>query len=226
MIKDLLTLTSEFYLTQEIVSPTHSKGNTLDLLFTNNTELLHSYTSNETIFSDHHILEGKINYKNSDCIVNKETTEPSNKSNSTNFEELNFFSDNIKWEKVYEELKEINWKFEYKGLLPNEMLNRFFQICFSICEKHIPRKRKSFKTSISRIPRERKNLMRTRKRKLEVISKPCSTTRKAKILAEIRTIEKKLKTSYEYDMAVNEHKAILAISKNSKYFFSYAKKFS
>ena len=226
MIKDLLTLTNEFYLAQEIVTPTHNKGNTLDLLFTNNPELLHSYTSNETLFSDHHIVEGKINYKNSDCIVKEEITKSSNMSDSTNFEQLNFFSDNIKWEKVYEELKEINWKLEFRGLLPKEMFIRFSQICFSICERHIPRKRNLSKTSISIIPRERKNLMRTRKRKLDIISKPCSTTLKVKILAEVRTIEKKLKSSYEHDMAVNEHKAILAISKNSKYFYSYAKKFS
>ena len=68
--------------------------------------------------------------------------------------------------------------------------------------------------------------MRNRKRKLNAIAKVRSSSRKAKLLDEVRTIEKSLKSSYEIDQAENEHKAVLAISRNSKYFYSYAKKFS
>ena len=100
MIKDLKSFTNEFYLEQEIVTPTHSKGNTLDLLFTNNSHLLHSYESNETVFSDHYLVEGKINYRNSDCLKEIKRTSPNRKKYSKNFEHLNFFSEKIKWEKV------------------------------------------------------------------------------------------------------------------------------
>ena len=224
MIQDLLNFTNEFYLTQEIMVPTHSKGNTLDLIFTNNTELLHSYESNVTLFSDHHLIEVKLNYKDSNFINKMEST-PSDRYNySLGFEQLNFFSENIPWEKICKELQEINWKLEYRGLIPEEMLNKFLAICFSICVRYVPRKRKASKLSL--IPRGRKTLMRTRKRKLDAIAKSISVTRKAKLLAEVREIEKMLKSSYEQDMAQNEHKAILAIGKNSKYFYSYAKKFS
>ena len=226
MIKDLKYFTNEFYLLQEIVTPTHSKGNTLDLFFTNNSHLLHSYESNETLFSDHYLVEGRINYRNTDCLKEMKRTSPNRKKYSKNFEHLNFFSEKIKWEKVSEDLQSINWRLEYRGLSPDEMLNRFFNICFSICEKYVPQKRKASTLKQSKIPRERKNLMRTRTRKLNALSNICSATRKAKLLSEVRTIEKRLKESYEHDMAKNEHKAVLAISKNSKYFYAYAKKFS
>merc|ERR1711888_450255 len=61
---------------------------------------------------------------------------------------------------------------------------------------------------------------------LKAVSKARSTNHKAKLLAEVRKIEKELKSSYENELAINELKAVLAISKNSKYFYSYAKKFS
>ena len=62
MIKDLLAFTDELFLVQEIQKPTHRKGNTLDLLFTNNPEFLHSYECVETIYSDHFMIEGCVNY--------------------------------------------------------------------------------------------------------------------------------------------------------------------
>ena len=225
MIKDLVVFKNEFYLAQEIMKPTHNKGNILDLLFTNNCELLHSYECNESLFSDHYLIDGKINYKSTVCVKEKNTDIP-NKISTTNFDQLNFFSEKIDWKKMNEELQRFDWRGEFRGLPPEEMLAGFLYNCFSVCEKYIPQKRKTFKSTPSKIPRDRKMLMRNRKRKLNAITKVRSSSRKAKLLDEVRTIEKSLKSSYEIDQAENEHKAILAISRNSKYFYSYAKKFS
>ena len=225
MIKDLVVFKNEFYLAQEIMKPTHNKGNILDLLFTNNCELLHSYECNESLFSDHYLIDGKINYKSTVCVKEKNTDIP-NKISTTNFDQLNFFSEKIDWKKMNEELQRFDWRGEFRGLPPEEMLAGFLYNCFSVCEKYIPQKRKTFKSAPSKIPRDRKMLMRNRKRKLNTITKVQSSSRKAKLLDEVRTIEKSLKSSYEIDQAENEHKAILAISRNSKYFYSYAKKFS
>ena len=225
MIKDLVVFKNEFYLAQEIMKPTHNKGNILDLLFTNNCELLHSYECNESLFSDHYLIDGKINYKSTVCVKEKNTDIP-NEISTTNFDQLNFFSEKIDWKKMNEELQRFDWRGEFRGLPPEEMLAGFLYNCFSVCEKYIPQKRKTFKSAPSKIPRDRKMLMRNRKRKLNAITKVRSSSRKAKLLDEVRTIEKSLKSSYEIDQAENEHKAILAISRNSKYFYSYAKKFS
>ena len=225
MIEYLMTFINEFYFTQEILTPTHNRGNILDLLLTNNSELLHSYESNEILFSDHYLIEGKINYKSAEDMAENKTNPTDTKTNP-NFDQLNFFSEKINWKKINEEFQRFNWKEEFRGLRPEEMLNRFLHNCFSICGKYIPLKRKTFKSAMNKIPRDRRNLMRRRKRKQNAISSVHSPSHKAKLLAEVKAIEKQLKSSYENDLAENEHKAILAIGKNSKYFYSYAKKFS
>ena len=230
MVKDLLNLKNEFYLAQEVTKPTHNKGNVLDLIFTNNSELFHSYECIPTLFSDHLIVEGKINYCSEYVEEEDSSKHHTNKNvdvglHATNFNQFNFFSEKINWKMVNKELQSFNWRLEFRGLSPEEMLNRFFENCFSICVKYIPQKRKHLK-SISIIPRDRKNLMRKRKRKLNAISRVCSSTRRDKLLVEVRNIEKSLKSSYENDLAESESKAIAAISRNSKYFYSYAKRFS
>ena len=229
MIEDLVTLKNEFFLGQEIMESTHKRGNTLDLLFTNNTELLHSYVCNKTIFSDHFIVEGKINYKTQESMENKQNDPPNakfspEKESIENFNQLNFFSEKIDWKRMNEELQEVQWTREFRGLSPEEMLTRFYDNCLLICGKFVPKKRKAYKSSI--IPRDRKNLMRTRKRKLTALARARSPSRKDRLSAEVRELEKLLKSSYETELAKNEHKAVLAIGKNSKYFYSYAKKFS
>ena len=63
MLMELKDIANEFFMTQLIQKPTHRHGNTLDLLFTNNPDILHSYSCSETIFSDHLIVEGLISYR-------------------------------------------------------------------------------------------------------------------------------------------------------------------
>ena len=131
------------------MKPTHNKGNILDLLFTKNTELIHSYECNESLFSDHYLVDGKINYKSTVCVEEKET-DISNKIATTNFDQLNFFSEKIDWKKINEELQKFDWRGEFRGLPPEEMLARFLYNCFFLCEKYIPQKRKSSKSSLSK----------------------------------------------------------------------------
>merc|ERR1711874_766442 len=107
------------------------KGNILDILLTNNAEMLHSYECNETIFSDHYIVGAKINYKNADQ-KNGEEIKIKTEESSTNFDRLNFFSENIDWKKIQEDLEKLNWRAELRRCPPEEMLTRFFGICFSI----------------------------------------------------------------------------------------------
>ena len=51
MISIMRDMCNDNALLQVIKSPTHYQGNTLDLVFTNNTELIHSYQCNETLRS-------------------------------------------------------------------------------------------------------------------------------------------------------------------------------
>ena len=62
MAKDLIDLTHEQFLFQQITEPTHRQGNTLDLCFSNNPAFVHSYQCCWTLFSDHYIIEGCSTY--------------------------------------------------------------------------------------------------------------------------------------------------------------------
>ena len=68
-------------------------------------------------------------------------------------------------------------------------------------ENLFPKKRKAYKSSL--IPRDRKNLMRTRKRKLTALARARSPSRKDRLSAEVRELEKLLKSSYETELAKN-----------------------
>ena len=53
IIKALYNVTLENVLTQQIECPTHQEGNTLDLVFTNNFNLLHNVCAFPSRISDH-----------------------------------------------------------------------------------------------------------------------------------------------------------------------------
>ena len=65
MIEELRSLVTDHYLSQYILTPTHKKGNILDLCFTNNLNLVHSYETSDSIFSDHKIVEWATTYDTS-----------------------------------------------------------------------------------------------------------------------------------------------------------------
>ena len=58
------------------------------------------------------------------------------------------------------------------------------------------------------------------------LQKVTSENRRKKLMTEARDTEKKLHKSYRETRDINEQKVVDAIKTNSKYFFSYAKKFS
>ena len=225
MIEDLITLTDEYFLSQLIHKPTHKDGNTLDLLFTNNPLILHSYNVMENIFSHHGIVECFTTYN----IIphNKQEQPVSNKDTEIRFENLNFFSDDTDWERIDKELAEHNWESEFRASEPRQMLSKFLEICESIVAKYVPTRTKSaLSQRKSHIPRDRKNLMRKRRRINVQLCKTTNDARRKKLKQEAREVEKQLTRSYQRTQQECERKAVNSIKRNSKYFFSYAKKFS
>ena len=76
---------------------------------------------------------------------------------------------------------------------PQDMLSRFIDICLNTSAKHVPVNRISAGLrSNSRIPRNRKNLMRRRRRIAVQLQKVTSENRHKKVMTEARDIEKKL----------------------------------
>ena len=92
MIECIKTMVDDFLLEQIVDHPTHKDGNLLDLLFTNNREIIHSANYDKTTYSDHHIITFKSTLRISKA-TNK-TIAPDLPA-AESFENLNFFSPDI-----------------------------------------------------------------------------------------------------------------------------------
>ena len=101
----------------------------------------------------------------------------------------------------------------------------FLEICINSVRKFIPKRRFADRKS-SKIPRTRRILMRRRTKVIKQLSAVKTDSKMKKLTEETIQIERKLQQSYRQEKSEMEHKAVSAITRNSKYFFSYAKKFS
>ena len=144
------------------------------------------------------------------------------------FMSLNFFDDKIDWLKMEERFLKYDWQTECRKKSVVEILRSFYKICFEISTEHVPVKSKLGNKNghKNKIHCYRRNLTRRRRIIHEVLSKITSPARKDKLTKEVLQIEKDLQKSYKDSAAYKEEKAFDAIKKNSKFFYSYAKKLS
>ena len=125
--QSFITLFSNLDLTQCIKEPTHIKGNTLDLLLTNNTHSLSDILvkpEQSICDSDHFLITFSIN-----SITKRKK---SAKRKIPNFKKAN-------WDELNNELSDINWT----SLLSSHNIETCWSIFKSklneICDKHIPK---------------------------------------------------------------------------------------
>ena len=105
------------------------------------------------------------------------------------------------------------------------MYTQFLNVISDTCQQFVPLKKgKSSRKSKSERECRAKFRRKTKlKKKLKDISGKNSPKR-VKIEKEIYEIDKFIKDSFAHDLKVEEEKAIKAIKKNNKFFYSYAKK--
>ena len=212
------------FLSQHINKATHKDGNTLDLVFTNNDNLLHSYdciSPSLLSVSDHLIIECKTILGT--CAEDCDSEIPKKVSPLDN---LNFLSNDINWEEIANHFKAINWELILSGLTPDEQLNMVMEKIHSICKDNIPLRKTLTKTGKPKIPRDRRILMRKRKKIFDQLKLQLCDARRKKLNRKLVDIEVSLQKSHHVSKMAGETKAIEAIKKNPKYFYSYAKKFS
>ena len=227
MIADWLELVNEHFLIQQITGATHRDGNTLDLLFVNNSDYIYSHQILQTIQSDHFLVEFTTSYRTEDTESMEASVEEITKEEAT-FEDLNFFSEDIDWKCLEEDLENIEWNIEFCKLGPNGMMKKFLAICLNICRQHVPLKSSKHRQQgrRSQIPRIHRKLMRRRHRTKLQLLKVTSDRRKEKLISQLIQIEKEIKESHRIQLEDQERNAISSIERNPKYFFSYAKRFS
>ena len=221
MFRALQQFMSEHFLTQIIKEATHNKGNTLDLIFTNNIDAINNHEINPPIlpsYTDHYFITISTNLHKTIPLIR-------NIYDLTYFRSLNFHHNDINWQIMKDDLQHINWNLEFENLDPEQMLQKFLDICFHVSENHVPKTNKIAEKK-HLIPRDRRLLMKRRKRIRKQILTAKSLSRKEKLQSEVMEIEIKLQKSRKNSKLFEEHEAIKSIKKNPKYFFSYAKKHS
>ena len=144
MLDDLEEVTAEHFLLQYIIKPTHKDGNILDLCFTNNAALIHSFQCDITIASHHSIVNLKTSLK-TQCVEEATFRQPHPEDGPGSiFDSLNFFSDEANWLGLSEKLKHTNWKEvlgDPESSDPEEMMNKLIQKCADESRHFIPKRK-------------------------------------------------------------------------------------
>ena len=122
-VMNLYNLMLEHFLIQQIDGPMHEDGNSIDLVFTNNSDLVHSFSALPTSRSDHYLIEILAAYKpHSHNGADPDCNDTSNHPKDTGFNDLNFFSEDVNWhDSLNKELSEHNWEREF-------FLDRFISV--------------------------------------------------------------------------------------------------
>ena len=139
MLNALNEFSNELFLSQYVLCPTHKDGNILDLVFVNNSSLIHDCSTVPVLHSTthHSIVQISTSYK-----VKCETTTSEERSPRTLYNTLNFFSDEINWEVLTEEMSTINWKEILKDSNSDTMLDKFYSTVYDVCSEHVPMRKK------------------------------------------------------------------------------------
>ena len=183
MVDELHRLMDELCLFQFV-----KDGNTLDLVFTNNKSLIHSLQCIPTAntVSHHCLVETRSLYKGNDEVVREEKV-PLN-----DFQKFNYFNDLVDWEVVNSALQSKNWNEIFSGLDHCDKWKKLLEVCLEVTELHVP-KRTPFNPSLSNIPRDRKILLRRRRKIKKLLPrKNNSQVRIGRLRNELLKIQLKL----------------------------------
>ena len=159
LLKILDDFSLQFNLSQIVNKPTHTDGNILDFLLTNNTDMIFDYQSTPTIYSDHFNIE-VVTHLSFNKTINTDTEKIFNNE----FDKFNFYSNKIDWENINKNLDDIDWENILKSYdsNPDEQYNIFIKKCIDVITSNNTPLRKPLKKKA--VPRDRRILMRKRKK--------------------------------------------------------------
>ena len=211
----LLDFINEYSMTQTVKAPTR-KNNTLDLVITNNVQMIHSIVVTPTIISDHDIVE--VNLQKRAFTYGKKRISGDSPDGHP-LRKLNFHDSDINWMEINELFEELPWQDMSELNTVDSMLSFLMDKIISVCTANIPLRRvnsdrKKF------IPRDRRILMRNR---TKVRKKLISDSTNPSHLNKLQCIENKIKESLKLEKQRKETQALGAMKTNPRYFFRYAK---
>ena len=193
-------------------------NNLLYLIYTNDEDIFSGIEVHENnLLSDHRLIVANLAIS---CNKDPGTDSylPQNSLRS-----LNFFDKNVNWERISQEISNINWEERFSGSDVHENFEYFRSQLLSISEKYVPKK-KTRKSRQSKIPRDRHLLIRKRRtiNRRMFRNKNRSRIQMERFTQCILNIEQQLKISYENELKRKELKATECIKQNPKYFFTYS----
>ena len=221
-LKKIIEVASDFNLLQKVdfgTRTTHTgKRNILELIFTNNHELISNIYGEHSEITDHDYIVCETSHslilKNSNAIETGETN-----LSSYNYEKID-------WDIIKGKHKEIDWDAALENCQNSEAkANTIIQIISDIVDELCPKFKSLRGRSNNNIPRARRILLRNKKKLKNKLKKNGITeTKKRKIEQEIMDIDRELLESHQNERINEEIHAINNIKVNPKHFFTYAKK--
>jgi hypothetical protein len=217
----LLKFTGELFLTQMICKPTRG-NNILDLLFISACEYIKSVEVSDTCLSDHKLIEVIVD---GDMAHTNKTGKVKIIDEKITFRNLNFYNKNIDWDLLCKCVTDENWNEHVKEAQSvQEAKINFDRVLLGHCTQLVPvRKQQSVR---SRFHSQRKVLMKKRTVKRSKLLRESVPHRNEQLKKDLLSIENKIIKSHEEERKHDEYKAIENIKTNSKYFFTFAAKFS
>ena len=215
-LESLNNIMDKHNLVQIIDEPTR-KENTLDLVITNEIQMIAQVDVTRSALSDHDLIELTTN-----IITKKRQTKRNTNSMGVehDFWQLNFNDENINWEMINKEIKCILWKGVLNNLDTEESIGIFMEILVKICRKYIPIKKPK---SNSKIPKERKRLFDKIKKLKRSKNKIRSKSKIQAISTKIKETESEIVKHKRKENITKEQNVIKNMKENPKQFYQYIK---
>ena len=207
----LLSFMESHCLEQHMKEPTRGP-NILDLILTNNEEVLYSCRGEDSELTDHRLIYIQTAFEiDGDSCVG---------ARRFGLGALNFFDLRIAWDSMEEELHHVHWEDILQHKTPDEIYSTMIDVLNQTCNRYVPKKKSKRKEVI---PKDRRLLMRKRRLRSKRLMKAFCPRLKKKLMKEIVNIDEKLKESIKRELENEERKAVSVIKENPKYFYSYAR---
>ena len=221
-LEEIIKLASNLNLLQKVNFSTRKarsgKGNILELIFTNNHDLITNMYSEKSKLSDHDYILCETSH---DFNIKKEQlTEPE----ETNLSSYNYPKTN--WELVKAKLRGTDWKNVINNCSSSvEMREAIIETSLKIMDEHGHKFKEQRGKKQQNIPKDRRTLHRKKKKLKEKLKrKNLTRNRIENIEKSISDIDTDLLLSHQNERVREEMCAISNIKVNPKHFFTYAKK--
>ena len=211
----LISFFGEYFMEQYVDSPTRL-NNILDLFATNDHEFIARIEVEDVDqrFSDHRLVVITT------CFFPTVSQKIEKPNDGNTLSSLNFNAHNIDWQKMNTEFAQTNWDEVLNTNDVDSSAASMLSLVASVCSKYVPRKLGGKR---SEIPRDRKRLMRKRKRLRSQLIRNQNLSRLENIERQLIEIEANLINSYEMELKRLEEQAVEKIKENPKVFYKYVR---